>query len=146
MFMDIISDLLLWYLRNRLGVAFVILLTPIAVVVIKLVVHPLWLSAQTHYRSIAYKYQAINTQACISDKRYCASRTTSIPSSKTSVTISHPAEYLVVLTTRNGLSDIVDDEELYRKLDKGAVVQVTIKIGRNASGQPKHWKITHYSY
>lgn len=105
----------------------------------------LWLF-YTIYRIIAYDYEVETLIAEVTDKEYEPESTTLRYNAalKMAMPVTEDAEYNVSFVTENGLTDTIDDEELYDSTKKGSKFEVTMKIGRNRNGEIKYWRTTHF--
>lgn len=102
----------------------------------------------TIYRVIAYDYEMETLRAEITDKEYEPESTALRYNAalKMAAPVTKDAKYNVSFVTANGLTDTIDDEELYGWADEGSEFEVTMKIGRNRNGEIKYWRTTHYSF
>lgn len=102
----------------------------------------------TIYRVIAYDYEMETLRAEITDKEYEPESTALRYNAalKMATPVTKDAKYNVSFVTENGLTDTIDDEELYGWASEGSKFKVTMKIGRNRNGEIKYWRTTHYSF
>ncbi len=127
---DVVEGIILWFVMLA-----VLLVIGVAVA---------WLT-YTVYRVIAYDYEKVTFQAKVTGKEFEEGHYMW----NGRVMTYHPDEYNVhIATTRYGLDDVIDDEELYHWARKGAKLSVTMKIGWSRSEEPeiKYWKVTEYSW
>ncbi len=132
---DVVMGIMLW-----------VLMACLVVLVGSLV---LWLG-YTIYRVIAYDYEDETLPARVTKKKYKPAHTSMTYNAalKMPTTTTHPAEYKVYIVTRNGLEDVIDDEDLYNDVGRGSRIRVTMRIGRSRKEdhEIKYWRVLSYSW